>query len=34
VPDRILWYPVNSEHIRPVAGKKPIKDKKDFIPDY
>ena len=34
VPDRILWYPVNSEHIRPVAGKKPIKDRKDFIPDY
>jgi hypothetical protein len=34
VPDRILWYPVNSEHIRPVAGKKPAKDKKDFIPDY
>ncbi len=34
VPDRILWYPVNSEHIRPVPGKKAIKDKKDFIPDY
>jgi len=34
VPDRILWYPVNSEHIRPVAGKKVVKDKKDFIPDY
>jgi len=34
VPDRILWYPVNSEHIRPVAGKKAVKDKKDFIPDY
>jgi hypothetical protein len=34
VPDRILWYPVNSEHIRPVAGKKAAKDKKDFIPDY
>lgn len=32
VPDRILWYPVNSEHIRPVPGKKAIK--KDFIPDY
>jgi hypothetical protein len=32
VPDRILWYPVNSEHIRPVPGKKPVK--KDFIPDY
>jgi hypothetical protein len=34
VPDRILWYPVNSEHIRAVAGKKVVKDKKDFIPDY
>ena len=33
VPDRILWYPVNSEHIRPVPGKKPAL-KKDFIPDY
>jgi len=32
VPDRILWYPVNSEHIRAVAGKKTVK--KDFIPDY
>ena len=32
VPDRILWYPVNSEHIRAVAGKKVVK--KDFIPDY
>jgi hypothetical protein len=34
VPDRILWYPVNSEHIRAVAGKKVVKDKRDFIPDY
>ena len=34
VPDRILWYPVNSEHIRPVPGKKVVKDKKEFIPDY
>ncbi|WKZ38191.1 MAG: hypothetical protein QY332_09635 [Anaerolineales bacterium] len=33
VPDRILWYPLNSEHIRPVPGKKPVM-KKDFIPDY
>jgi len=32
VPDRILWYPVNSEHIRPVPGKKTVK--KDVIPDY
>jgi len=22
VPDRILWYPVNSEHIRPVSTRK------------
>lgn len=34
VPDRILWYPVNSEHIRGVPGKKAVKDKKEFIPDY
>jgi hypothetical protein len=34
VPDRILWYPVSSEHIRAVVGKKTVKDKKDFIPDY
>ena len=34
VPDRILWYPLNSEHIRPVStGKKPAV-KRDFIPDY
>lgn len=33
VPDRILWYPLTSEHIRPVAGKKST-SKKDFIPDY
>ncbi|MBK6794203.1 MAG: hypothetical protein IPG80_17090 [Anaerolineales bacterium] len=34
VPDRILWYPLNSEHIRPVTtGKKPL-FKKDIIPDY
>jgi len=33
VPDRILWYPLTSEHIRPVAGKK-SSAKKDFIPDY
>ena len=32
VPDRILWYPVNSEHIRAVSGKKIVK--KDLIPDY
>jgi len=34
VPDRILWYPLNSEHIRPVVGRKSAKEKKDFIPDY
>jgi hypothetical protein len=33
VPDRILWFPVNSENIRPVPGKKPV-EKKEFIPDY
>jgi hypothetical protein len=33
VPDRILWYPVNSEHIRPLPGKKP-KKKEAEIPDY
>lgn len=33
VPDRILWYPLNSEHIREVAGKKAAKREK-AIPDY
>lgn len=33
VPDRILWYPLTSEHIRAVAGKKPAA-KKNLIPDY
>lgn len=33
VPDRILWYPVNSEHIRSVSGKKPKKKEKE-LPDY
>lgn len=33
VPDRILWYPLTSEHIRPVPGKKAVV-KKEFIPDY
>jgi hypothetical protein len=32
VPDRILWYPLNSEHIR-AAGKKAAKKEK-VIPDY
>lgn len=31
VPDRILWYPLNSEHIRPVL-KKGRKEK--ILPDY
>lgn len=34
VPDRILWYPLNSEHIRPAAGKKSVKKEKKVIPDY
>lgn len=32
VPDRILWYPLNSEHIRPVAKKSSRREK--AIPDY
>lgn len=31
VPDRILWYPLNSEHIRPVLKKN---RKEKTIPDY
>lgn len=34
VPDRILWYPLNSEHIRPVAGKKSARKVERAIPDY
>lgn len=37
VPDRILWYSLSSEHIRPVNGKKPSSSKKEkvkAIPDY
>jgi len=35
VPDRILWYPLNSEHIRPATGKKsPVKKIEKVIPDY
>jgi hypothetical protein len=34
VPDRILWYPVNSEHIRPLLNKKAIVKKEFVIPDY
>ena len=33
VPDRILWYPLNSEHVRPVGGAKTTKKNKP-IPDY
>src|SRR5918996_4438787 len=32
VPDRILWYPLNSEHIRPVAKKSGKREK--AILDY
>jgi hypothetical protein len=32
VPDRILWFPLNSEHMRLIPGKKPVT--KDLIPDY
>ena len=32
VPDRILWYPLTSEAIRPVAGKKIKREK--VIPEY
>lgn len=33
VPDRILWYPLSSEHMRPVAANKSLKREK-VIPDY
>ena len=33
VPDRILWYPLNSEHVRPVGGAKTAKRNR-AIPDY
>ena len=33
VPDRILWYPLNSEHVRSVGGAKSGKKEK-IIPDY
>lgn len=33
VPDRILWYPLNSEHVRPVGSGKSVK-KDRVIPDY
>jgi hypothetical protein len=28
VPDRILWYPVNSEHLRPLGTQKKLGNKK------
>jgi len=34
VPDRILWYPLTSEHIRPMPGKKSAKREEKVIPDY
>lgn len=34
VPDRILWYPLTSEHMRPVPGKKSAKREEKAIPDY
>lgn len=34
VPDRILWYPLNSEHIRPVAKAKKSGKREKAIPDY
>jgi len=34
VPDRILWYPIKSEHIRPMPGKKSRKKKEKELPDY
>jgi hypothetical protein len=33
VPDRILWYPLNSEHVRPVGGGKAAKRNRT-IPEY
>lgn len=32
VPDRILWYPSNSEHLRPTGSAKKSRSKE--IPDY
>lgn len=36
VPDRILWYSLNSEHIRPAGGAKRSASRKSekAIPDY
>ena len=32
VPDRILWYPLNSEHIRSIAKRSGKREK--VVPDY
>jgi hypothetical protein len=34
VPDRILWYPLASEHIRAVAGGRKSVKREKAIPDY
>lgn len=35
VPDRILWYSLSSEHIRPVQSKRSAaKERAKVIPDY
>ena len=34
VPDRILWYPLTSEHMRAVPGKKSAKREEKIIPDF
>ncbi len=34
VPDRILWYPLASEHMRAVPGKRTVKREEKAIPDY
>jgi hypothetical protein len=35
VPDRILWYSLSSEHIRPLQGKKSAsKERAKVTPDY
>ncbi len=34
VPDKILWYSLSSEHIRPMLSKKATVKKDFVIPDY
>ena len=34
VPDRILWYPLNSEHMHPVPGKRSARREEKVIPNY